>query len=187
MVFAAFLAVLVLAAVEIFVIVAIAHVIGWALTVALLIVSTVAGLWLVRVQGRRAWGALRGAVASGVVPDRELGDAALILAGGALIAVPGLVTDVIGMLAVAPFTRPLVRRIFGLILFRRAAAVGVRVGSRLTRARSTPAGPSPRGPSGPDSSGAPRSAGAAPQNAKIIRGEVVDGGAAAPNGRTGAA
>ncbi len=58
MVFAAFLAVLVLAAVEIFVIVAIAHVIGWALTVALLIVSTVAGLWLVRVQGRAGLGSV---------------------------------------------------------------------------------------------------------------------------------
>ena len=186
MVFAAFLAVLVLAAVEIFVIVTIAHVVGWALTVALLIVSTVVGLWLVRNQGRRAWGALHGAVRSGVVPDRELGDAALVLAGGALVAVPGFVTDVLGMLAVAPFTRPLVRRVFGLIFFRRAAAVGVRAGSRLTRARTSSAGPLARGPSGPQSPGAPRTA-AAERPAKIIRGEVIDDGAAARNGGTSAA
>ena len=80
-----------------------------------------AGLWLVRIQGRRAWGALRGAVASGVIPDRELGDAALIVAGGALIAVPGFLTDVLGVLAVAPLTRSVMRRIFGFIFFRRAA------------------------------------------------------------------
>ena len=59
------LALIALIAVEIYVIVVIAHVIGVAWTVAALIASTVAGLWLVRVQRRRAWSALREAVASG--------------------------------------------------------------------------------------------------------------------------
>ena len=110
MVFASFLAVVLLVAAEIYVIVTIAHLIGWALTVALLVASTVAGLWLVRVQGRRAWGALRGAAASGVIPDRELGDAALILAGGALIAVPGpsSMTRLAWMTIVPPLPEPLV-------------------------------------------------------------------------------
>ncbi len=166
MLLASLLAMVLLAAAEIYVIVAIAHVLGWALTVTLLVVSTVAGLWLVRIQGRRAWGALSGAVASGVIPDRELGDAALILAGGTLIAIPGFLTDTLGMLAVAPLTRPLVRRLFGLILFRRAAAVGVRAGSRVTRARASSGRAS--------SASAP---GTQPQPPpKVIKGEVIDRG-----------
>ena len=163
MLFAPLIAVVLLAAAEIYVFVAIAHLLGWALTVVLLAASTVAGLWLVRVQGRRAWGALRSAVASGVVPDRELGDAALVVAGGALIAVPGFVTDVLGVLAVAPYTRSLARRVFGVIFFRRALGAGVRMSSRATRARRERSGP----------------AAAAPP--KVIRGEVIDDGTAAGN------
>ncbi len=173
MLFASLLAVVVFAAAEIYVIVAIAHLIGWALTVILLIASTVAGLWLVRIQGRRAWGALRGAVASGVVPDRELGDAALIVAGGALIAVPGFVTDVIGVLAVAPLTRSVMRRIFGFIFFRRALAAGVRMGSRVTRGRASAGRTGAAAETPPDPA------------TKIIRGEVIDGGAATGNAGTG--
>jgi UPF0716 protein FxsA len=168
MLFASLLALVLLAAAEIYVIIAIAHLVGWALTVLLLVASTVAGLWLVRIQGRRAWGALRSAVASGVVPDRELGDAALVVAGGALIAVPGFLTDVLGVLTVAPYTRPLVRRVFGLIFFRRALGAGVRLGSRVTGAHA--------GDRAEPAAGAPPEA--AP---KIIHGEVIDGGTAAGN------
>ncbi len=167
MLFAPFLALVLLAAAEIYVIVAIAHLVGWALTVVLLAASTVAGLWLVRIQGRRAWGALRSAVASGVAPGRELGDAALIVAGGALIAVPGFLTGVLGVLTVAPYTRSLARRLFGLVFLRRAAGAGLRMGSRASGA--------PAGGRAEPAPGAPQ---AAP---KIIRGEVADDDGAAGN------
>ncbi len=146
------LALIALIAVEIYVIVVIAHVIGVAWTVAALIASTVAGLWLVRVQRRRAWSALREAVASGAIPDRELGDAALIFAGGALIAIPGFVTDALGLLVVAPVTRTAMRRLLGVVLLPRAAAMGMRLGGSARRGA-----PEPKG--------------------RVIRGQVVDGGA----------
>ncbi len=122
-----FLALILLAAAEIYVIIVIAHLIGVAWTVAALVASTLAGLWLVRNQGRRAWLALRQAVESGALPDRELGDAALIFVGGALIAFPGFVTDAIGLATVAPLTRPAVRRMLGALILRRQAATGPRV------------------------------------------------------------
>jgi UPF0716 protein FxsA len=153
MLLAPLLALIALVAVEIYVIVVIAHVIGAGWTIAALIGSTVAGLWLVRVQRRRAWAAFREAVASGAIPDRELGDAALILAGGALIAIPGFVTDAIGLLAVAPVTRTVMRRLLGVFLLPRAAAVGMRF------ARTTRRGGGPEG------------------HGKVISGQVIDGGA----------
>lgn len=116
------LAGIVLAAAEIYVIVVVAHLIGAALTVMALIASTIAGLWLLRVQGRRAWHSLRRAMEGGVLRDRELGDAALIFAGGALIAIPGFITGALGLVAVTPLTRPVVRRLLGAYMVRRGVA-----------------------------------------------------------------
>ena len=122
------LALIVLLAAEVCVIVVIAHVIGVAWTIAALVASTVAGLWLVRIQGGRAWRALLGALDSGVPPGRELGDAALVLAGGALIAFPGFVTDAAGLCAVMPVTRPVVRRVLGAYLGRSSARQAAQAG-----------------------------------------------------------
>jgi len=157
MLLAPLLALIALVAVEIYVIVLVVHAIGAAWTIAALIASTVAGLWLVRVERRRAWSALREAIATGAIPGRELGDAALIFAGGVLIAMPGFVTDAFGLLAVAPVTRPAMRRLLGFALLRRAAALDSR--SASTTGQDTSPGPEPEAPG------------------KVIRGEVIDDGA----------
>jgi UPF0716 protein FxsA len=151
------LALIALVAVEIYVIVVVAHAIGAAWTIAALIASTVAGLWLARVERRRAWSALREAIATGATPGRELGDAALIFAGGVLIAMPGFVTDALGLLAVAPVTRPAMRRLLGFALARRAVALDRR--SASTTGQDTSPGPEPETPG------------------KVIRGEVIEDGA----------
>jgi UPF0716 protein FxsA len=130
MLLAALAILIALVAAELYVIILVAHAIGILLTVVALLASTVAGLWLVRGQRIRAWGALRDAVRNGAIPDRELGDAALIVIGAVLITVPGFITDALGMLAVAPPTRRVLRGLLGVLLLRRApsaARVGVRV------------------------------------------------------------
>jgi UPF0716 protein FxsA len=157
MLLAPLLALIALVAVEIYVIVVMVHVIGAAWTVVALIGSTVVGLWLTRVEHRRAWSALREAVATGAVPGRELGDAALIFVGGVLIALPGFVTDAFGLLAVAPTTRPAMRRLLGFALARRAAVLDRRSGR--TTGQDTSPGPEPEPPG------------------KVIRGQVIDDGA----------
>lgn len=152
------LALVLLAAAEICVIIVVAHLIGVVLTIAALAGSTVAGLWLVRIQGHRAWRALQGAVEGGVLPERELGDAALIFAGGALIAIPGFVTDALGLCAVTPLTRPLVRRALGAYVARRTPAA---------------TGGPPPGPPGQEE-----------PPAKIIRGQVIDSRTGKPDDGT---
>jgi UPF0716 protein FxsA len=157
MLLAFLLALIAIVAAEIYVIVVVAHAIGVAWTVVALIASTVVGLWLARIQRRRAWGALRDAMTTGTIPDRELGDAALIFAGGALIAIPGFVTDALGLLAVTPVTRPAMRRLLGFFLLRRAAALAVPFTPAETE--DSPPGPEAEPPG------------------KVIRGQVIDGGA----------
>jgi UPF0716 protein FxsA len=156
MLLALLLALIALVAAEVYVFVVIAHAIGVAWTVAALIASTVAGLWLARVQRRRAWGALQEAMMTGSIPDRELGDAALIFVGGALIAIPGFVTDAFGLLALAPVTRPLMRRLLGFFLLRRVAALNTRSGPAAGEDSSPGLEPDPPG--------------------KVVRGQVIDDG-----------
>lgn len=148
--FVAFLAVPI---VEIYVIIQVGELIGGWPTVALLLAESLLGAWIVRREGRRAWRVLKETFARGALPDRELADAGLVLAGGVLLLTPGFVTDAAGFLFVLPFTRPLIRRLLAAYLARRVAAGRRR--AFMTR---------PRGEGG----GEPADAGP-----RVVRGEVV--------------
>lgn len=104
---------------EIYVIIQVGQLIGGWPTAALLLAESLLGAWIVRHEGRRAWRALLSAFAAGQLPDRELGDATLVLTGGVLLLPPGFVTDLVGFLFVLPFTRPLVRLALARYLARR--------------------------------------------------------------------
>lgn len=119
---------LVVPVVEIYVIVQVGQEIGALPTVALLIVESLIGAWLVRREGSRAWAALRSGVTSGQLPSRELADAALVLIGGTLLLTPGFVTDVFGFFFVLPLTRPVARRLLAGLVARRATVAVSRLG-----------------------------------------------------------
>ncbi|MEW9529548.1 FxsA family protein [Microbispora sp. NPDC049125] len=121
-----FLAFLVVPVLEIWLLIQVGSVIGGWQTVALLIADSLLGAWLVRREGRRAWAALRGAVESGRMPDRELADGAMIVAGGALLLTPGFLTDVFGFFLILPVTRPVARRLLSWFFGRRVQAMAAR-------------------------------------------------------------
>lgn len=110
--------------VEIYVIIQVGQEIGALPTVILLVVESILGGWLVKREGRRAWGALNDAISTGRMPGRQLADAALILVGGTLLLTPGFVTDVFGFFFVLPFTRPFARRALAALAARRARRRG---------------------------------------------------------------
>ena len=96
--------------VEIVALVALGSVIGLGWTLLVLLAGSLLGLWLARREGVRAAQALADAVANRRVPTAEVTDGMLVAAGGVLLFVPGLVTDVAGLLLLLPPTRGLVRR-----------------------------------------------------------------------------
>ena len=100
----------VLPLVEIYLLIQVGHVIGAWWTILLLLADGIAGSWLMKREGRRAWRALREAIDQRRMPARELADAALILVGGTLLLTPGFLSDVVGRSASLPVTRPLARR-----------------------------------------------------------------------------
>jgi UPF0716 protein FxsA len=104
---------------EIALLVALAHQIGWPLTVLLVLVTTVLGGWLLRREGSRAWRALRDAAAAGQPPGSEVSNGLLGLLSALLLVLPGFLTDLVGLALLIPPVR-------------RGARLGVR---RLTERR----------------------------------------------------
>lgn len=90
-------------------------------TLALLVVSAVVGAVMMRREGPKAWAALVKAFGTGQLPTGRLADAALVLVGGILLMLPGFLTDLLGLVMILPFTRPLIRRLLAFVLARRVA------------------------------------------------------------------
>ncbi len=82
--------------------------IGWANTIALVIITGVLGGWLAKQEGTRAWQRWREALAAGRVPEEGVLEGLLLLLGGALLITPGVLTDAVGLALLIPWTRKLV-------------------------------------------------------------------------------
>ena len=135
---------------EIVVLVAVGRSIGLGWTILLLVGMAVAGTWLARRETGRTFGALRRAVDSGKMPTDEATDAILVGLGAFLLILPGVISDVVGLVLVLPFTRPLARRLLQLVIAQQAL--------RLRVVAGMPADPRPR---------------STPGRGEVIEGEVV--------------
>ena len=102
---------IVVPAIEIYVLIQVGQLIGVLPTIVLLIADALAGTWLFKREGRKAWRALRDALELRRVPTKEVADGALVVVGGAFLITPGFVTDVIGVLCLLPPTRAVLRRL----------------------------------------------------------------------------
>ncbi len=96
--------------IEVAALVAVVSWVGLAWTLLLLMAGALVGMWLVRREGARAALAMADAMRGGRVAHAELTDGTLIGLAGLLILVPGVVSDVLGLLLVLPPSRALVRR-----------------------------------------------------------------------------
>jgi UPF0716 protein FxsA len=94
---------------ELYVIVQVGHVLGVANTLALLVVISFAGAWLMKREGLTTWRRAQRQIDAGVLPGRDLVDAALIVLAGALLLAPGFITDAVGLLLLVPPVRAGVR------------------------------------------------------------------------------
>jgi UPF0716 protein FxsA len=79
--------------------------IGFVPTVLLVVLTGLVGMLLVRAEGRHTLSKLQRKVARGEIPTNELLDGGLLIAAGAFLLTPGVVTDLIGFLLAIPVTR----------------------------------------------------------------------------------
>jgi UPF0716 protein FxsA len=111
-VFAVFLVLLVvLPVLELWTIVQVGQAIGVWETIALLIIFSVVGVWLVKREGVNVWRRLNEQLRLGKVPTNEIIDGVLLLLAGTLLLLPGFIGDIVGIALLVPPIRAVARSI----------------------------------------------------------------------------
>ena len=149
--------------VEVFAFLAVAEAIGPGWAVLAVAAGCLIGLLLLRREGMRAWRRFRDAEDRGEPPGRRVSDRLVGLLGALLLAVPGFVTGVVGLLLLIPPVRMLARWSVESFATRRvsSAVAGDLFGPRRVRVRR--GAPVRAEPGAPERSTGP-----------TIEGEIVD-------------
>ncbi|MFC4544079.1 FxsA family protein [Halosolutus amylolyticus] len=79
--------------------------VSWVGMILLVVLTGLVGMLLVRAEGRRTIRKMQRQLAQGTPPTNELVDGGLLIAAGAFLLTPGLVTDLLGFLLVLPISR----------------------------------------------------------------------------------
>jgi UPF0716 protein FxsA len=116
---------------ELYVIYLVRDAIGIVPTLAILVLDSLLGSWLLKSQGRAVWRRFNETVQAGRIPHREVIDGVLVIFGGAFLITPGFLTDIVGLLLLLPPTRSTFRRLVVARLGGRVVVAGVeRAGRR---------------------------------------------------------
>jgi len=79
---------------------------GW-MTLWLLIAMAALGIYLIRIHGSKSWKEIMQQYASGRPPGHAILNAFCIIAGSVLLIIPGFFSDIIALILLLPFTRPI--------------------------------------------------------------------------------
>lgn len=91
--------------IEIFTLVQVGRAIGFWYTLGVVVMFSIVGLIMVRKQGFLVLRQIRKDIAYGIPPGKSLLNGLLILCGGIFLILPGLITDLIGLLLLTPAIR----------------------------------------------------------------------------------
>ena len=95
--------------VELFLLIKIRTIIGALPTVLIVVGTGVLGAYLARQQGFMVWSRIQREMEMGMFPAEDMLDGLLIFGAGVVLLTPGVITDVIGILILIPFTRLYIR------------------------------------------------------------------------------
>ncbi|GAA0226140.1 FxsA family protein [Haladaptatus pallidirubidus] len=84
---------------------------SWQLTVALVVLTALLGMLLVRAEGRHTIRKIQSDLHRGNIPTNRIIDGGFLLIAGAFLLTPGLITDLLGFLLAFPVTRAVFRKV----------------------------------------------------------------------------
>jgi UPF0716 protein FxsA len=96
--------------VELYLLIKVGTLIGVWPTVGIVVITGIAGGVMARRQGFTVLNSIRESLNRGVLPAGQVVDGLFILAGGLMLLTPGLMTDMLGFLALLPSTRAILKR-----------------------------------------------------------------------------
>jgi len=111
-------------------------------TIAVIVITGVAGASLARSQGMAIWAKLQAEMAAGREPTATMLEGFLVLLAGLVLLTPGFLTDFAGLLCLIPFTRqPLLAWLRGRLTAGMASGrMQMRMGGMPTGSRSSGVG-----------------------------------------------
>lgn len=181
------IALLITALVEIGAFILLGQAIGYGWAFLLLLAMSVGGMLLVRREGMKAWRRFRDVANAGRPPGEQVTDGVVGLGAGILLAIPGLVTGVIGLLLAIPPLRTLARGATRRFTERRVSSavagdlfgprrVRVRRGAPTTGPSTPPPAPAPSGPitAEPAAPTVATSPPGTPIVGEVLEGEIVE-------------
>ncbi|WP_339147228.1 MULTISPECIES: FxsA family protein [unclassified Sutcliffiella] len=101
--------IIVVPALEIWVLITAGKLIGAIPTILLIILTGVLGAWLAKYQGISALRSAQQKMNSGQMPGEVIIDGLCILIGGVVLLTPGFITDAIGFALLLPITRNMIK------------------------------------------------------------------------------
>lgn len=113
--------------IEMMILVRIGTLIGFWPTIGLVLATGTVGAILARSQGLRVLHGIRAELAVGQVPTSRLLDGLMVLIGGIVLLTPGILTDILGLALLIPFTRRRLKEVVRVRLERMVKSGEVRV------------------------------------------------------------
>ena len=96
--------------IELAILIQVGSFIGGLNTVTIVILTALAGAYMVRLEGLGVMFRIQKNMQEGIFPGDEMINGAMILMAGALLLTPGFFTDVIGFLLVFPVSRKFIKK-----------------------------------------------------------------------------
>jgi UPF0716 protein FxsA len=91
--------------IELYILIKLGSVMGIFNTLALVVLTGLAGAYLAKMQGMQTMIRIRTQMQAGKMPAEDLIDAAIIFVAGVVLLTPGILTDIAGLLLLFPVTR----------------------------------------------------------------------------------
>ncbi len=90
---------------ELYILIKLGSAMGLLNTLALVVLTGLAGAYLAKMQGMQTMIRIRTQMQAGNMPAEDLIDAAIIFVAGVVLLTPGILTDIAGLLLLFPVTR----------------------------------------------------------------------------------
>ena len=112
---------------ELYVLIKIGGYLGAFQAIALIVLTALLGILLVRFEGLRKLQQIKQSLSQGIVPAEEMVDGLLIFVAGILLIIPGVLTDLFALVLLIPYTRTLFKRWLRRRFDRMVTAANVRL------------------------------------------------------------